>query len=100
MSFFTDILLCADNSFYVGHTHDLSARLARHSEGRGATHTATRGSPRLVYADEHATESAAIVRERQIKKWSRAKKAALVRGDCARLRQLSQSREDRTRSLG
>jgi predicted GIY-YIG superfamily endonuclease len=33
----------------------------------------------------------AIARERQIKKWSRAKKLALAKGDFDQLRRLSQS---------
>jgi predicted GIY-YIG superfamily endonuclease len=91
MRFVTYILLCDDNSFYVGHTHDLTARVVLHTQGRGAFHTASRGSPHLVYSEEHATESAAMARERQLKKWSRAKKAALIRGDFTRLHELSRS---------
>ena len=93
MSWFTYIYLCADNSFYVGHTSDLTGRVVRHNSARGARHTAVHGSGQLIYSEEHTNESAAISREQQIKRWSRAKKAALVRGDSDRLRELSQSRE-------
>jgi len=93
MSFYTYILLCADNSLYVGHAHDLPARLDTHQAGRGARHTAGRGVARLIYAEEHATEKLAVTRELQIKKWSRAKKMALANADPERLRALSQSRD-------
>jgi len=35
----------------------------------------------LVYAEEHASVEGAIKRERQLKRWSREKKEALIRGD-------------------
>ena len=90
---YTYILLCADNTLYVGHAGDLRARLDTHQAGRGARHTAKRGVARLIYAEEHATEQLAITRELQIKKWSRAKKIALANRDTERLRTLSQSRD-------
>jgi putative endonuclease len=93
MRCYTYILLCADDSLYVGHTHDLRARLDTHHAGRGAHHTASRGVARLIYAEEHSTEKLAVHRELQIKKWSRAKKLALANGDPQRLRALSQSRD-------
>jgi putative endonuclease len=89
----TYILLCADNSFYVGYTHDLDARFRAHQLQRGAKHTATQGATRLIYFEQHATKYEAIARERQIKKWSRAKKIALINGNRERLRLLSKSRD-------
>jgi putative endonuclease len=93
MNFYTYILLCADDSLYVGHTHDLSSRVETHEAGRGALHTAKHGVARLVYSEEHATEVLAIAREVQLKKWSRAKKMALIDGNLERLRELSRSRD-------
>ncbi len=49
MRWFTYILLCGDNSFYVGHTNDLAARLTRHNSGRGAQHLAAHGRAELVF---------------------------------------------------
>lgn len=91
MNFYTYILLCADDSLYVGHTHDLHARVDAHEGGRGALHTAKHGVAQLVYTEEQATEQQAIAREIQIKKWSRAKKMALINGDLEQLRALSRS---------
>jgi predicted GIY-YIG superfamily endonuclease len=42
---------------------------------------------RLVYSEAHATRSEAIKRERQLKRWTRAKKEALIAGDSGLLRQ-------------
>jgi predicted GIY-YIG superfamily endonuclease len=93
MNYHTYMLLCADNSFYVGHTHDLSSRLDTHRAGRGALHTAKHGVARLTFSEEHASEEAAIARELQIKKWSRAKKLALANGDMKQLEALARSRD-------
>lgn len=93
MSFWVYILLCADGRFYVGQASDLEERIARHNAGRGAVFTAVRLPLKLVFAEEFTSASAAAAREIQIKKWSHAKKAALVQGDAQRLHALSISRD-------
>lgn len=90
--FFVYILLCSDNSYYVGLTSDLDARVNVHNAGSGATHTRARLPVRLVYSEHHEKEATAVRRERQIKGWSRAKKEALIREDLALLRALSRRR--------
>lgn len=42
----------------------------------------------MIYAEEYPTECAAIKREKQLKRWSRRKKEALIRGDLALLKRL------------
>ena len=86
---FTYIVRCADNALYVGHTEDLASREQVHNEGRGAKYTASRRPVHMVYAEEHVSIEDAIARERQVKKWSRDKKEALIRGDRAALDWLS-----------
>ena len=78
---FTYILRCADATVYVGHTEDLGLREQTHNEGRGAKYTAARRPVRMVYAEEHPSIESAIAREHQLKRWSREKKEALIRGD-------------------
>jgi predicted GIY-YIG superfamily endonuclease len=78
---FTYILRCADDSLYVGHTNDLASRERTHNEGRGAAYTAERRPVQIVYAEEHSSAASAIARERQLKRWSREKKEALLRDD-------------------
>ena len=91
-AFYVYILRCADGSYYVGHTDNLQRRVKAHNEGGGAKFTCKRRPVRLVYTETHDGEEAAVRRERQLKKWSRAKKEALIAGDRARLKQLSRRR--------
>jgi predicted GIY-YIG superfamily endonuclease len=92
MSWFVYILSCTNGSFYVGHSIDPQRRLMRHAAGIGAQHT---GYPpeRTVYRESFATEAEAMRRERQLKRWSHAKKEALINGDMDRLRILSRSHD-------
>jgi putative endonuclease len=46
----------------------------------------------LVYSESFATQLEAIKRERQLKRWSHAKKNALINGDIETLRALSKRR--------
>ena len=95
VTFYVYILRCADGTYYVGATDDLQQRLAVHSSGKGPKHTAVRRPVELLYSESHKTQADAVRRERQIKRWSRAKKEALVRGDTNLLRDLSRSRGNR-----
>jgi predicted GIY-YIG superfamily endonuclease len=87
MPFFTYILRCSDGSLYVGYTQDLAARLATHNAGRGASYTCARRPVHLVHSESYELAAAALARETQLKKWSRAKKEALVAGDLSALHQ-------------
>jgi putative endonuclease len=80
------ILGCADGSFYVDHTTDLSTREAVDNDGRGARFTPLRRPVRLLFSETCASLDDAIRRERQIKRWSHAKKHALIAHDYPRLK--------------
>src|SRR5688572_8176449 len=86
------ILRCADCSFYIGHTTDLAIRLEQHNQGFGSSYTVSRRPVLLVYTEEFETQTAAIARERQLKRWSAAKKNALISRDFSALRRLSRRR--------
>jgi predicted GIY-YIG superfamily endonuclease len=90
--FFVYIVRCSDNSLYVGHARDVTARVTLHNDGRGALWTANRRPVHLVYQEPQPTEQAAVARERQIKRWTHAKKLALVDGDRAALKSLAKRR--------
>jgi predicted GIY-YIG superfamily endonuclease len=90
------ILRCGDNTFYVGHTRDLGTRLHDHRCGDGAHHTAVRLPIDLVYTESFPTIDAAIERERQLKRWSAEKKAALISGDLTTLQGLSKRRRPKS----
>lgn len=83
------ILRCADDSFYVGSTENLDSQLKAHNDGRGAAYTYKHRPVRLVYSEVLDSETAAINRERQLKRWSHNKKQALVDGDIKGLKHLT-----------
>ena len=86
------ILRCADKSFYVGHTSDPEARKRAHDEGTASNHTAKRRPVEMVYEEAWASIADAIDRERQLKRWSRAKKEALIASNTTALHALSRRR--------
>jgi predicted GIY-YIG superfamily endonuclease len=87
------ILQDAADSYYIGYTQDLSARVKAHQSGLGGLHTRKLISPRLVYSEPQPTLVAAINRERQLKGWNREKKRALIEGRLVALKTLSYSRD-------
>ena len=90
---FVYILRCSDNSFYVGHTDNLTARQQAHNEGTATQYTARRRPVQLVYSETFESLASALGRERQLKRWSAEKKRALITGDIAALKQLSKRRQ-------
>lgn len=93
MGAFVYILRCADGSYYVGSTRaSLEERVAQHQAGVFGGYTARRRPVELVFHQEFEHITDALASERQLKNWSRAKKAALIRGDFAALRGLARGR--------
>ncbi len=73
------ILRCADDSFYTGIALDINARLEKHNSGKGAKYTKTRRPCELIYFEKCPPgRNLAQIRERAVKKLSRAKKEELV----------------------
>jgi putative endonuclease len=91
------LLRCVDGSPYVGATADLVDRVSDHQAGMGGAFTSRRRPAVLVYSEECVDVRAALVRERQIKKWTSAKKQALIRGDFDALRRLARRTSRTTR---
>jgi predicted GIY-YIG superfamily endonuclease len=91
-SSFVYILRCADDSLYVGHTSNIDERVKAHNDGCGAQWTACRRAVTLVYQETHPWEDDAITLERQLKRWTHAKKVALINGDRAKLKALAKRR--------
>ena len=86
---FIYILRCADDSYYVGHAEEVHGRVAAHNAGEDARWTAACRPVTLVHQESHESLAQAMQRERQIKGWTRAKKAALIAGNAAELDRLS-----------
>lgn len=91
--FWVYILECSDTSYYIGHTSCLDFRLKEHNAGKGSTYTKYRSPLKLVYTEKFIRRIDAMKREEQIKRWSRAKKEALIKGDKVKLRKLSRRRK-------
>ena len=94
MAFYAYILLCADGSYYTGHTDHLEDRIADHQAGRFRGYAFKRRPVRLVWSQDFPTRYEALVVERQIKGWSRGKKQALIDGDWQRLSELARNRQN------
>jgi len=63
---------------YVGVTADIAARVHQHREGRGSDFCRRYNLTRLVHAEEHASITEAILREKALKGWHRAWKIRLI----------------------
>ena len=79
-------------NLYIGATTNLDQRCKEHFAGKACRTTALEPPISLVYSEKFNTFSEARRREAQVKRWSRAKKEALVSGDLAKLRNLAESR--------
>ena len=86
------ILQTADGALYIGQTSNVGERLRKHRYRLGSKFTSDHLSPRLVFGEGPMSLNEAVARERQLKRWSRAKKEALIRGDYHALKPLSRSR--------
>jgi putative endonuclease len=88
------ILRLKSGNLYIGATTHLDQRCKEHFEGKACRTTKLDSPIGLVHTEEFVTNIEARRREAQIKRWSRAKKEALVSGDMAKLKEISKTRED------
>ncbi len=79
--FFVYIVRCSDATLYTGMTRDIEKRLQMHNGeiAGGARYTRSRRPIRLVYMESCETQSDAMRRERQIKRFSKKNKENLAR---------------------
>jgi predicted GIY-YIG superfamily endonuclease len=95
MQFWVYLLRCSDGSYYAGHTDNLEGRLWQHREGIGCDWTSRRRPVELVWSEAVPTRYEALVFERRIKGWTRAKKEALIAGDWNRVNWLARKPAER-----
>jgi len=83
MPYFVYILRTSSNTLYIGQTKDLKKRLREHKNksSKSAKYLRYFSSFKLVYTEKHPTRREAMKREVQLKKWTRAKKEALIAKD-------------------
>jgi putative endonuclease len=72
------LLRCGDGSLYTGITNDVARRLGMHQKGKAARYTRTHPPVDLVYQEKVGTRSQALVREFEVKAYSRKRKEGLV----------------------
>jgi predicted GIY-YIG superfamily endonuclease len=94
---FVYIVRCADGTLYTGYARDPRKRADVHNNGRGARYTAGRRPVRLVYFEACWSAGAALRREYQLKKWSRARKESLIASNRPRGRTTQPNRGPATR---
>ncbi|MBM4322710.1 MAG: GIY-YIG nuclease family protein [Deltaproteobacteria bacterium] len=92
MSAWFYILRLKSGKLYIGATTDLPARYQDHQSGKACQTTKVDPPFALVYSETFDSFTEARKREAQVKRWSRAKKEALVSGDLSSLRNLSKSK--------
>lgn len=78
-SYYIYILSNKSNStLYIGVTNNLERRIAEHRAGIVPGFTQKYNCTKLVYYEQYSDVNQAIEREKQLKKWSRAKKDSLI----------------------
>ena len=68
---------CAGGQLYTGWTNDPEARLKAHQSGKGAKYTRAHPALGFAYLEPCVDKSAALRREIELKKLSKAQKEAL-----------------------
>jgi putative endonuclease len=78
LEWFVYLVRCEDGSLYCGIAKDPAARFQKHLSGKGARYTRARKALELVYREGPFSHGEALRRERQIKSYSKEKKAKLL----------------------
>jgi putative endonuclease len=79
-NYFVYILTNADRHtvLYLGVTNSLERRASEHSLGLGSAFARQYNAHKLIYYEAYSDPPSAIATEKQLKRWSRAKKEALI----------------------
>jgi len=95
MSGWTYILRLRSGQLYVGSTRNLPSRWNLHQQGKASQTTKADSPVALAWSEEHSTFAEARARELQIKRWTRAKKEALIAKNMNLLHELAKRRTNR-----
>ena len=100
-TYFVYILRCSDNSYYTGITNNVLRRFREHQSGmHPRSYTYSRRPLELLFTREFPRPMMAIRFEKQVKRWSRAKKVALIKGDFDALKRLARCRSKMRKEAG
>jgi len=86
------ILQCTDGTLYIGHMDNLDERMRQHDAGKADAYTAKRHPLKLLHVEQFETRYEALMMERKLKGWSRAKKLAYVAGDWGTIGKLAKGK--------
>jgi len=88
--YYVYMVQCADDSIYIGLTNDLERRLKEQNHGlNDNSYTSKRRPVTIIWHQEFMQFEQAEKFEKKIKKWSRAKKVALSKGEYDKLTELA-----------
>ena len=91
--YYVYILFCNDTTFYVKVTSDVDRRVMEQNAGKyPEAYMHSRRPVTLVFYQDYTDPNQAIESEKKLKKWSSAKKQALIDGNFDRLKDLSECR--------
>jgi putative endonuclease len=91
--YYVYILRCKDNSLYTGTTSNLDKGLTEHNNGKyKEAYTWKRRPVTLAFSQGFTEVNQAIHFEKKLKKWSKAKKEALIKGDFDLIQTLAECR--------
>ena len=91
--YYVYILRCNDNSLYTGITNDLERRVNEHNDGMLPDAYTFKRRPVVMEWFQDSTEpNQAIYFEKKLKRWSKAKKEALIKGDFDMIETLAECR--------
>lgn len=90
MNYIVYILRTSSNTLYIGQTNNLEKRLREHKNkfSKSAKYVRYYSGFKLAYSEEYQTRKEAMQRENQLKRWSKAKKEALIKKDLELLKKL------------
>ena len=91
--YYVYILKCSDNTYYTGFTSNLEKRFFEHQQGKHTeSYTYKRRPLELAFYCEFLEVGFAIETEKQLKKWSKAKKEALINDEYEKLPNLAKKK--------
>ena len=77
--FYVYIMASRSLTLYIGFTSNLEVRITQHKNDEMDGFSKTYQCHRLVYFEHFQNATTAIAREKQLKRWSRAKKVTLIK---------------------
>jgi putative endonuclease len=91
-TYYVYILECSDGSYYTGVTNNIERRFFEHCSGiNDKCYTFNKRPLKLMWVEEFHYVNDAIAKEKQIKRWKKSKKKALIENNYDELASLSKS---------